>query len=120
MDAISKFDQMQADEWLTMTGGNEDDATLLTLLLCSAAGMKPNTSLKASEAKKALLAIRMNGLLEDEVLKVIDQAPHDEIDQLTALWQDFIEEAKPYFQDKNDDKLVQALPFLAHRCQIAL
>ncbi len=120
MDAISKFDQMQADEWLTMTGGNEDDAALLTLLLCSAAGMKLKTSLKASEAKKALLAIRMNGLLEDEVVKVIDQAPHDEIDQLTALWQDFIEEAKPYFQDKSDDKLVQALPFLANRCQIAL
>ncbi|MFM2434125.1 MAG: hypothetical protein RL063_104 [Pseudomonadota bacterium] len=118
MDAVSKFDQMQADEWFTMTGGNEEDAVLLTLLLCSAAGMKPKPSLKASEAKKAVLAIRTHGFLEEEVLNLIDQAPHDEIDQLTALWQDFIDEANPYFQDKSDDKLVQVLSFLAHHCQI--
>ena len=118
MDAVSKFDQMQADAWFTMTGGNEDDAALLTIMLCSAAGMKPKASLKASEAKKAVLAIRMHGILEEEVLKIINQAPHDEIDQLTALWQDFIEEAKPYFQDKSDDKLVQVLSFLAHHCHI--
>ena len=117
-DAVSKFDQMQAEEWFTMTGGNEDDAALLTKMICIAAGIKPKSSLKVSEAKKALLAIRSQGLLEAKVLKLIDQAPHDEIDQLTALWQDFIEEAKPYFQDKSDDQLVQALSFLAHHCQI--
>jgi hypothetical protein len=118
MNAVSKFDQIQADEWFSMTGGNEDDATLLTLMLCSAAGMKPKTTLKASEAKKVVLAIRTQGLLEEDVLKLIGQAPHDEIDQLTALWQDFIEEANPYFQDKSDDKLVQALSFLAHHCHL--
>lgn len=118
MDAVSKFDQMQADEWFSMTGGNEDDASLLTLLLCSAAGIKPKTTLKASDAKKAVLAIRTHGILEDEVLNLISQAPHDEIDQLTALWQDFIEEASPYFQDSSDDKLVQVLSFLAHHCHI--
>ncbi len=118
MDAVSKFDQMQADAWFTMTGGNEDDAALLTIMLCSAAGMKPKASLKASEAKKAVLAIRMHGILEEEVLKIINQAPHDEIDQLTALWQDFIEEAKPYFQDKSDDKLVQVLSCVTHHCHI--
>ena len=118
MDAFSKIDQMQADAWFTMTGGNEDDAALLTIMLCSAAGMKPKASLKASEAKKAVLAIRMHGILEEEVLKIINQAPHDEIDQLTALWQDFIEEAKPYFQDKSDDKLVQVLSCVTHHCHI--
>ncbi len=118
MDAVSKFDQMQADEWFSMTGGNEDDASLLTLLLCSAAGIKPKTTLKANDAKKAVLAIRTHGILEDEVLNLISQAPHDEIDQLRALWQDFIEEASPYFQDSSDDKLVQVLSFLAHHCHI--
>ena len=117
MDAVSKFDQMQANEWFTMTGGSEDDASLLTLMLCRAAGMKPKTTLKANEAKKAVLAIRTHGFLQEEVLLLIDHAPHDEVDQLTALWQDFIEEANPYFQDKSDDKLVQVLSFLAHHCQ---
>ena len=118
MNAVSKFDQMQADTWFSFTGGNEDDAALLTMLLCSAAGIKPKASLKASEAKKLVLAIQTQGLNETEALKLINQAPHDEIDQLTALWQDFIEEAKPYFQDKSDVNFLQALSFLAHHCQI--
>jgi len=118
LDAVSKFDKLQAEQWFKLTSGNDDDASVLTLLICSAAGMKPKFILTISEAKKVVLAIRENGLLEKEVIKLINMASHEEIEQITSLWQEFVEDANPYLLDKSDDKLVQVLPFLMQHCNI--
>lgn len=115
---VSKFDKMLAEEWFSLTGGTEDDALLLTLFLCSASGSQPKTQLKVSEAKSIVLSIRENGILEKEVLKLIGKAPHDEIEQLLALWGDFIEEARPFLLDKSDAKLNEVLVFLFDYCNI--
>jgi len=116
LDAVSHFDKLQAEEWFTLSGGNDDDASLLSLLLCGAAGIKPKVGLSKNDVKKIVLAIRKNGLLETEVAKLINKASHEEIEQLTSLWQDFIEVAKPYLLDKSDDKFAQVMPFLIQHC----
>ena len=113
---VSKFDKLLAEEWFSVTNGTEDDALLLTLFLCVASGLAPKTRLKVSEAKKAVSNIREKGILENEVLKLIEKAPHEEVEQLLALWGDFIDEAKPFLLDKTDEKLKQVMLFLADYC----
>lgn len=118
LSEVSQFDKMLAKEWFSLTGGVEDDALLLTLFLCSASGVQPKTELTMSEAKKIVLTIREKGLLEKEVSKLIEKAPHDEVGQLLALWQDFIEEARPFLLDKSDEKLEQVMSHLIDHCNI--
>ncbi|MBC7787230.1 MAG: hypothetical protein H7Z18_07250, partial [Methylophilaceae bacterium] len=115
---VSNFDKLLAEEWFSVTNGTEDDALLLTLFLCVASGLAPKTELKISEAKKAVSNIREKGILEKEVLKLIEKAPHEELEQLLALWSDFIDEAKPFLLDKTDEKLKQVMLFLVDYCNI--
>ncbi len=115
---VSKFDKLLAEEWFSVTNGTEDDALLLTLFLCVASGLAPKTGLKVSEAKKAVSNIREKGILENEVLKLIEKAPHEEVEQLLALWGDFIDEAKPFLLDKTDEKFKQVMLFFADYCNI--
>lgn len=115
---VSKFDKMLAEEWFSITAGTEDDALLLTLFLCIASGLQPKTQLKVSEAKKAVLSIREKGLQEKDVFKLIEKAPHDEVEQLLSLWGDFIEEARPYLLDKSDEKLNEVMAYLFDHCNI--
>ncbi len=115
---VSNFDKLLAEEWFSVTNGTEDDALLLTLFLCVASGLAPKTELKVSEAKKAVSNIREKGILEKEVLKLIEKAPHEELEQLLALWSDFIDEAKPFLLDKTDEKLKQVMLFLVDYCNI--
>lgn len=118
LNEVSKFDKMLAEEWFSLTGGVEDDALLLTLFLCVASGAQPKTGLTISEAKKMVLTIREKGLLEKEVSKLIEKAPHDEAGQLLALWGDFIEDARPFLLDKSDGKLEQVMAYLIDHCNI--
>lgn len=118
LNDVSLFDKKLAEEWFSLTGGTEDDALLLTLFLCAASGLPPKTSLMVGDAKKAVLSIRENGLLEKEVSKLIKKAPHDEVDQLSALWGDFIEDARSYLLDESDDKLSQVISYLMDHCNI--
>jgi hypothetical protein len=118
LSELSKFDQALSAEWYALTGGSEDDALLLTLMLGVAAGMPAKTVLTPTTAKKMVLAIRAQGLMHKAVSTLIASAPHDEIDQLTALWQDFIEEAQPFLLDKTDEKFEQVLSYLTDRCNI--
>lgn len=118
LNELSRFDKMLAADWFSLTGGNNEDSLLLTLFLCESAGVDRKTSLKVTEAKKAVLNIRENGLLQNEVLNLIKTAPHDEMDQLTSLWDDFIEEASPYLLDSSDKSLHEVMMYLAERCNI--
>ncbi|MDO9204423.1 hypothetical protein [Methylotenera sp.] len=118
LNDVSRFDKMLAVDWFALTGGTEEDSLLLTLFLCAAAGIDQKTMLRVSEAKKAVLNIRENGLLQNEVLNLIKKAPHEEIEQLRSLWADFIEEATPYLLDRSDEKLNEVLMYLSERCNI--
>lgn len=123
LNDVSRFDKMLAVDWLALTGGklaesSDEDSMLLTLFLCAAAGIDQKTLLKLSEAKKAVLSIRKNGLLQNDVLNLIKKAPHDEIEQLSSLWDEFIEEAAPYLLDHTDDKLNEVMTYLTERCNL--
>ena len=52
------------------------------------------------------------------MLNLIKTAPYDEIDQLTSLWGDFIDEALPYLLDISDIKLDQVITYLVEHCNI--
>ncbi|OIQ83176.1 hypothetical protein GALL_350230 [mine drainage metagenome] len=115
---VSKFDRMLAEEWFSMTDGTDDDSALLTLFLCIASDAEPKTVLTASEAKKMILNMREKGIREAEVPKLIAKAPAEEIDQLLSLWGDFIEDARPYLLDVDDEKLKQVMDYLKGHCNI--
>lgn len=118
LSEISRFDNAQAKEWFELTKGEREDAPLLTLFLCAAAGIKRQTALNVSEAKKAVVNIRENGLLEDEVFNLINNAPQDEKEQLHSLWSDFIDEATPFLLDYSDKKLNEVMFYLTNHCNI--
>lgn len=118
LNELSRFDKALAKEWFELTGGEQDDAIILTLFLCAAAGIKQQTVLKVSEAKKAVLSIRENGVLQDEVFNLINTAPEDEKEQLRALWSDFIDEAGPFLLDHSDEKLNEVMFYLTNHCNI--
>lgn len=54
----------------------------------------------------------------NEVLNLIKTAPHDDIDQLTSLWDEFIDEASPYLLDSSDENLHEVMMYLTERCNI--
>jgi len=123
LNEVSRFDKALAENWFMLIGdaeasGNDKDLLLLTLFLCVAAGIDRKTTLKVFEAKKAVLNIRENGLLQNEVLNLIKTAPHDDIDQLISLWDDFINEALPYLLDSTDENLHEVIMYLTDRCNI--
>jgi hypothetical protein len=118
MNDVSQFDKKLAEEWFVLTNGTEDDALLLSLFICAAAGLKLKTSLTVAEVKKAVLNIRENGLLEKEVIKLIKKAPHDEQEQLKSLWSEFIEDASLYLLDESDENLSEAVAYLKDHCNI--
>lgn len=115
---VSRFDKALAAEWFELTAGEHDDAPLLTLLFCAASGIKQKTFLNESEAKKAVLNIRENGLRQEDVSKLIDKAPQDEIEQLRSLWGDFVDTASPYLLDHSDEKLNEVMFYLVNYCNI--
>lgn len=118
LNEVSRFDKMLAADWFALTGGTEDDSLLLTLFLCAAAGLDQKTTLKVSEAKKVILSIRENGLLQNEVLQLIKKAPHNEVEQLRSLWDEFVDEATPFLLDHSDNKLNEVMAYLADHCNI--
>lgn len=123
LNELSRFDKALSADWFALTGGidasgGDEDSLLLTLFLCVAGGVNRKTTLKVFEAKKAVLNIRENGLLQNEVLNLIKTAPHDDIDQLTSLWDEFIDEASPYLLDSSDENLHEVIMYLTERCNI--
>lgn len=120
MNDVSQFDKKLAEDWFLLTNGTEDDALLLILFISAAAGLKLKTALTVAEAKKAVLNIRENGLLENEVAKLIKKAPHDEQEQLLSLWGEFIEDASIYLLDESDEHLTEAVAYLKDHCNIIL
>jgi hypothetical protein len=123
LNEVSRFDKALSADWFALTGGidasgNDEDSLLLTLFLCVAAAVDRKTTLKVFEAKKAVLNIRENGLLQNEVLNLIKTAPHDDIEQLMSLWDDFIDEALPYLLDSSDENLHEVIMYLSERCNI--
>lgn len=121
-DALSEVDQHdrnQSAAWQKLTQGHTDDGTVLTLLLCIAAGTAPKAMLGEKAAASLVRKIRKNGLqaqLGSDFIRA--QAPEPYQSDFEQLWRDFVAQAQATLLSDHDAKLSDALALLRRECNI--
>jgi hypothetical protein len=116
---VDHHDRQASAAWNKVTGGNSDDGSLLTLLLCVAAGTTPKTMLTEKGAATLVRKIWKSGFhpaLARQYL--LDHAPAQHQDAYTSLWDDFVEEAQPTLQSDAVHALNDALALLRRECHV--
>jgi len=116
---VDHHDRQASAAWNKVTGGNSDDGSLLTLLLCVAAGTTPKTMLTEKGAATLVRKIWKSGFhpaLAHQYL--LDHAPAQHQDAYTSLWDDFVEEAQPTLQSDAVHALNDALALLRRECHV--
>jgi len=117
--------QQSSPLWQRITQGHSDDATLLTLLLCVAAGAKPVACLTSASAKTLVRKIRKAvqqgdvGLDTSKVKNFLaEHAPPAYEAAFAKLWHDFLRDAKPTLTSDFDYDMHDALAHLRLHCHI--
>ena len=112
-----------SEAWDKATGGNCDDGSLLTLLVCVACGAAPRTSIseKAAAAlvrkiQKPGAAVRFNSEMARQYL--VEHAPAQHQDAYLELWDDFADEAQSALQSDSTYARKDALALLRRECHI--
>ncbi len=116
---VDHHDRQASAAWNKVTGGNSDDGSLLTLLLCVAAGTTPKTMLTEKGAATLVRKIWKSGFhpaLAHQYL--LDHAPAQHQDAYTSLWDDFVEEAQPTLQSDAVHALNDAVALLRRECHV--
>jgi len=116
---VDHHDRQASAAWNKVTGGNSDDGSLLTLLLCVAAGATPKTMLTEKGAATLVRKIWKSGFhpaLARQYL--LDHAPAQHKDAYTSLWDDFVEEAQPTLQSDAVHALNDAVALLRRECHV--
>ena len=117
---VDHHDRTASDAWNKVTGGNTDDGSLLTLLLCVAAGLVPKTLLSEKSATALLRKIRKSGFkpeLAEEFLA--DHAPVQYQHDYAALWRAFMDEAQATLIGDSVMGFNDALALLRRECHVA-
>jgi hypothetical protein len=116
-------EQSVSAAWDKVTGGNCDDGSLLTLLVCVAAGAAPKTVL--TEKAAAALVRKMQkpgdepGFRPDLASQYIgDHAPAQHQEAYLQLWDDFVEEAGATLQSDSTYARKDALALLRRECHV--
>ena len=116
-------EQSVSTAWDKVTGGNCDDGSLLTLLVCVAAAAAPKTVL--SEKTAAALVRKMQkpgpepGFRPELASQyIVDHAPAEHQDAYLALWEDFVEEAGATLQSDSTYARKDALALLRRECHV--
>jgi hypothetical protein len=116
-------EQSVSAAWDKVTGGNCDDGSLLTLLVCVAAGAAPKTVL--NEKAAAALVRKMQkpgdepGFRPDLASQYIaDHAPAEHQEAYLQLWDDFVEEAGATLQSDSTYARKDALALLRRECHV--
>ena len=116
---VDHHDRTASSAWQALTRGHTDDGSLLTLLLCVAAGSVPMTLLKEAAAKTLIRRIRKSGIQSDTAAQWLqDHAPVQDLDDYLSLWQSFVEEALPTLTTDRDPSLNDALALLRRECNV--
>ncbi|SFC00282.1 hypothetical protein SAMN05216344_10714 [Polaromonas sp. OV174] len=109
--------------WDKVTGGNGDEGSLLTLLVCVAAGAAPKTVLSEKSAAALVRKIQKAGAkpgfdpaLSSQYLR--DWAPAHYQDDYLQLWADFVEESQSTLQSDSTFALQDALALLRRECHV--
>jgi hypothetical protein len=121
-DALSEVDQharATSKAWDKATGGHDDEGSLLTLLLCLAAGATAKTMLTEKGAAALIRKIRKSGLKPELAQQFIrEHAPVQHQGNYLRLWQSFLEEGLATLQSDADYALHDALALLRRECNV--
>jgi hypothetical protein len=116
---IDHFDRAASSAWHKVTSGHQDDASLLTLFLCVAAGAAPKTLLTEKAAAALLRKIRKSGLKPELAgLYIQNHAPEQHQSDYSSLWENFIEEALPMLTSDHTGAQKDALALLRRECHV--
>ncbi len=119
LSEVDNHDRMASSAWQKTTGGNSDDGSLLTLLLCVAAGSKPQTLLTEKSAGVLIRKLQKSGL-KPEVAEhyILTEAPVEYQDGYQQLWADFVEEAQHTLESDAVHAFNDALALLRRECHV--
>lgn len=116
---VDHHDRQASAAWNKVTGGNSDDGSLLTLLLCVAAGAPPKTMLTEKSAATLVRKIWKSGFHPALALQyLLDHAPAQHQEAYASLWEDFVQEAQPTLQSDAVHALNDALALLRRECHV--
>ena len=116
---VEDFERQVSAAWSKATGGHEDEGSLLTLLLCVAAGSAHKTLLTEKAAATLIRKIRktyMDAGLASRFIR--DHAPTAYQSDYLRMWDEFMEEALPVLRSDADYALHDALALLRRECNI--
>ena len=116
-------EQSVSSAWDKVTGGNCDDGSLLTLLVCVAAGAAPKTVLSEKAAAALVRKMQKPGTepgFRPELARqyIADHAPAQHQDAYWQLWEDFVEEAGATLQSDSTYARKDALALLRRECHV--
>lgn len=116
---VEDFERQVSAAWSKATGGHEDEGSLLTLLLCVAAGSTHKTVLTEKAAATLIRKIRKSGMDAGLASGFIrDHAPTAYQSDYLRMWDEFTEEALPVLRSDADYALHDALALLRRECNI--
>ena len=117
---VGEYDKLVAEEWVRLTKGKSDPATIFTVFLFIATGLKPKASMLQKEAKTIIDIFRREGFQSDKVCAFIDEfAPYEQRTELHHMW---MEDLKPEAEihladaDRDDTYMERALRYLQQSC----
>ncbi|MDH4479484.1 MAG: hypothetical protein QE283_06380 [Rhodoferax sp.] len=117
---LEDYERSVSATWAKTTGGHEDEGSLLTLLLCVAAGSAPKTVLTEKAASTLVRKIRKSGLDSDAAVAFVrTHAPAQFQADYLAMWESFLEDALPTLRSDADYALHDALALLRRECNVA-
>ena len=116
---VEDFERQVSAAWNKATGGHEDEGSLLTLLLCVAAGSAHKTVLTEKAAATLIRKIRKSGMDTGLASSFIrEQAPTAYQSDYLRMWDAFTEEALPVLRSDADYALHDALALLRRECNV--
>ena len=117
---VDEYERSVSATWAKTTGGHEDEGSLLTLLLCVAAGSAPKTLLTEKAAATLVRKIRKSGLDGQAATTFVQtHAPVQFQADYVEMWQSFLEDALPTLRSDADYALHDALALLRRECNIS-
>ena len=117
-------EQSVSGAWDKVTGGHCDDGSLLTLLLCVAAGAAPKTVLSAKAAGALVRTLQKPApepAFKPERARqyILDLAPAEHQEAYLELWDEFVEEASATLQSDSTFARKDALALLRRECHVS-
>lgn len=120
---VGEYDKLVAEEWVRLTKGKTDPATLFTVFLFIATGLKPKASMLQKEGKAIIEIFRAEGFQTDKVCTFINElAPYEQRAELTCMWlEDLMPEAEVHLADpdRDDTYMERALAYLQRSCAVS-